>query len=272
MDDKIAMMDILSIHTASPFKDLFPIRETVLNEIAEDMKVNGFDTALPIVIWGGHKVTIVDGHTRYAAAVKIGLGKVPVKIRDFASEDDALNYAIKSQRNRRNLSDAELVNCVRELDRKKNAGRYQKLAPSEADLGKSAFSTAKKLGISRTKVEKIRSINKHGTKETKDAIASGKMTINKAYNQTMKERKAENEAKSPEKPPAEIRAERIEAMVKTITEKARRQFEAEVQEFPELRYTLDERNGLDDRLSTAIGKLIEEIIPLETEENNTDEE
>ena len=38
MEERISMMATLEIRTASPFKDLFPIKETVLNEIAEDMK------------------------------------------------------------------------------------------------------------------------------------------------------------------------------------------------------------------------------------------
>ena len=61
MEEKISLMPTIAIHTASPFKDLFPIKESVLNEIAEDMKQNGFDFAHPIIIWAGHKVTVVDG-------------------------------------------------------------------------------------------------------------------------------------------------------------------------------------------------------------------
>ena len=54
MEEKISLMPTIAIHTASPFKDLFPIKESVLNEIAEDMKQNGFDFAHPIIIWAGH--------------------------------------------------------------------------------------------------------------------------------------------------------------------------------------------------------------------------
>ena len=64
MEEKISLMPTIAIHTASPFKDLFPIKESVLNEIAEDMKQNGFDFAHPIIIWAGHKVTVVDGHIK----------------------------------------------------------------------------------------------------------------------------------------------------------------------------------------------------------------
>lgn len=83
MEEKISLMPTIAIHTASPFKDLFPIKESVLNEIAEDMKQNGFDFAHPIIIWAGHKVTVVDGHTRLAAAQKIHLNKIPIILRAY---------------------------------------------------------------------------------------------------------------------------------------------------------------------------------------------
>ena len=41
MEQKISMMDTLTIRTATPFKNLFPIRENLLDEIAADMKANG---------------------------------------------------------------------------------------------------------------------------------------------------------------------------------------------------------------------------------------
>jgi len=41
-----------------------------LDEIAADMKANGYDFAHPIIIWAGHKVTVVDGHTRLAGSLQ----------------------------------------------------------------------------------------------------------------------------------------------------------------------------------------------------------
>ena len=149
MEEKISLMPTIAIHTASPFKDLFPIKESVLNEIAEDMKQNGFDFAHPIIIWAGHKVTVVDGHTRLAAAQKIHLNKIPIILKEFASEDEALQYAIKAQSHRRSLTPQELLNCLAELDKRKSAGRPGKLATNMANFGKSSEATADLLCISR---------------------------------------------------------------------------------------------------------------------------
>ena len=71
MEEKISLMPTIAIHTASPFKDLFPIKESVLNEIAEDMKQNGFDFAHPIIIWAGHKVTVVDGLSSMPSKLRV---------------------------------------------------------------------------------------------------------------------------------------------------------------------------------------------------------
>ena len=195
MDKQISMMPTLEIRTASPFKDLFPIKETTLNEIVEDMKKNGYDYAHPITIWAGHKVTVVDGHSRLKAALQVGMSKVPIMLRNFADEEEALQYAIHSQSGRRNLTDAELLNCISLIDTKYSRGGSSK-APREA-FGKSAQKTADLLGISRGKVEKLRTVNDHASSQVKDAILNGELSVNKAYNETMAARRAEKRASEP---------------------------------------------------------------------------
>ena len=180
----IMMAKTDSLRTAAPFKDLFPIREDILNRIMTDMKQHGFDSGHPIVVWSGKKLTVVDGHTRLLAAIKLGIEAIPVVFREFANEKAALEYAIGSQRNRRNLTDAELMKCISALDQRKKKGP-QKDRPH----GKSADRTAMLLGTSRIKVEKIRSIIDHAPEEIKEAIRSGNLTINKAYIITMGKRK-----------------------------------------------------------------------------------
>ena len=265
MESRISMMDTLTIRTAAPFKNLFPIRENLLNEIAADMKKNGFDPLYPIVIWAGHKVTVVDGHTRLAAALKIGLTKVPIVLREFPDEKAALHFAIRSQSTRRSLTDAELMSCIEAIDRRNPVGHPVSIPSREGIGGESAEKTAKLLNISRAKVERLRAVNDHGSEKVKAAVAAGEMSINKAYNRTMQDRRAQRVQTAPEKVPAEIRAERIAAMIGAITAKVRTQFESEVREFPELRYLRAERDRLGKELCEAITKLIGEIIPCEIE-------
>ncbi len=270
MEDKISLMPIQALHTAAPFKTIFPIKESVLNEIAEDMKQNGFDYAHPIIIWGGHKVTVVDGHTRLAAAQQIHLNKVPITLKEFADEDEALQYAIRAQRNRRNLSDAELLNCLAELDKRKHRGIQgnSQLATGVAN-GKSAEKTAELLGVSRGKIEKLRTVNDHAPDRLKAAVSRGDISINKAYNETMKQRRAE-EAQAMEAPIGEallkLKESRMETIRKSIVKMVVASLEREVHEYPEIRYTLAEKNGLGDTISNEIGKLIAAMLPGENED------
>ena len=162
----LVKVPVWSLKTAEPFCNLFPIRPTVLSEIIEDMNKNGFDAFHPIIVWN---MTVVDGHTRLRAAAAAGIETVPVVCRNFANEDEALEYAIKTQRNRRNLTDGELLQCLQKLDFRKKRGR------NAASGGKSSIEVANTLGISSKKVEKLRAISDYGTDEIKNALRRGAM-------------------------------------------------------------------------------------------------
>ena len=239
-----------SLHTAAPFKNLFPIQKTTLNRIISDMKRFGFDSGHPIVIWVGHNLTVVDGHTRLLAAIKLGFPQVPVVLKEFTDEADALEYAIGSQRNRRNLTDAEMMKCISTLDQRKKKGPQK----DRAALGKSADRTATILGTSRSRVEKIRSILAHAPEEIKDAIKSGNLTINKAYVITMGKRKG-----SKCRDEDELRAAMADELKKTLS-KAFRDFIAELKKkYPGILLTKEEAaelmKELSETLKTELDKL-----------------
>jgi ParB family chromosome partitioning protein len=205
------------IRTAEPFKSLFPIRKDVLDRITADMKRYGFDNAHPIILWAGHKLTVVDGHTRLLVARKLGINMIPVVVREFENEAKALEYAINSQRNRRNLTDAELMRCITALDKRGKAGRPRIGEPG----GRSAARTGAILGISRVKVEKIRSLLDHAPEEIRDAVRSGNLTINRAYVITMekvKSDKCRNEDERRAMMAAELKTGLVKAVKSCIAE------------------------------------------------------
>ena len=147
--------------------------------------------AYPIIIWSredGH--IVVDGHLRLKTCKQINLsGTVPVVLKSFANEDEALGYAIRCQRDRRNLTDAELLSAIAELDKRKTRGSSErdeqgKMKPiTSSDVkGRSSQATAEVLGISSTKVEKARTVLDKATPEVKEAVESGEMSINMIYN------------------------------------------------------------------------------------------
>jgi protein gp37 len=143
----------------------------------------GFDNTRPLDIWR-QNTTVIDGHTRFEVAQELGIKHVPVFLHDFEDEESALGYAIESQRNRRNLTDADLARCVAACDQLKQAGRHKKeLMPDGIDLSneRSAEVTAKKLGTSPNKINKIRYIHKYGTAKQCKEIEDGTKGINEVY-------------------------------------------------------------------------------------------
>jgi len=181
-------MNIESINTAAPFCELFPVTEALKAEIAEDMKKNGFDASKPLVIWQG-KNLLIDGHTRLLAAKEVGIQEVTVNERDFADEDEAVEYAIRCQKNRRNLEDKDIFQCIVVLDKRKDKIANLKQGDSEAQScasGKTSSETASVLGISARKVEQARTVWDKAPDELKEAVRMGDMSINAAYNKTVK--------------------------------------------------------------------------------------
>ena len=104
---------------------------------------------------------------------------------EFKNLEEALTYAIKMQTDRRNLSDAELLKILQTLDQLKQAGRNASYS-DEKSFGKSAEITAQKIGVSRSKVERARTVQNKASEEIKKAVEQGEMSINAAYNATVK--------------------------------------------------------------------------------------
>jgi hypothetical protein len=183
-------MRVQDIKTKSPFNELFAIDENILNSISENIRLKGFDVSQPIVIWDG-KGIVIDGHTRLAAAKKAGVSNIITCSKPFADEQSALAYAIHNQRNRRNLTQAEIQQCIEKVDQLKERGGDHgnqftggKVAKASGDAnGKSAKQTAAIVGVSQATVERSRTVS--SDPEVAQAVKAGKMSINKGA-QTVK--------------------------------------------------------------------------------------
>lgn len=134
---KITYMKITEIKEASPFKDLFEIKpedfEAIQQHMATPSTQGGYDPAHPITIWK-EKGVIVDGHTRFQAAKSLYENKkllrsrrgefddIPVVERSFKTEEEALEYAIHNQTERRNLSEWDILQLVDKMDERLRRG------------------------------------------------------------------------------------------------------------------------------------------------------
>jgi ParB family chromosome partitioning protein len=189
---------------AEPFTSLFSIKAEVFEAIKADMALTGFDPSKPVNVWkkpDGTRV-LIDGFTRVRAAEEIGLLRVTAYEKAFASEAEALAYAIHTQRDRRNLSDAELLRLIELVDRPQT-GFNSPVAAIEATGGKprkTADITADAIGTSRAKVERARAVL--ADPEEAAAVRRGEKTIHQAAESA----KAKRHAKSPTRPQSRRRS------------------------------------------------------------------
>ena len=116
-------------------------------------------------------------------------------------------------------------------------------------------------------MERLRTVKDHGSDKTKAAVASGKMTINKAYNETMKQRRVEKHP-GQEIRLADVKKERLKALEESIIKMVAARLEREIQEYPEIRYGEQERRELIARCVSGINAAME-TLPLETTEKET---
>jgi ParB-like chromosome segregation protein Spo0J len=189
---KIEQLPIDTISTEEPFSTLFPMNPKTLEAVTTHMKQHGFDASQPIIVRRKRRsgaTMVVDGQTRLRAAQSSGLTKVPAVVMSFKDEETALRYAIHNQRDRRNLTDADLFRCIEAVDKTKQRGGDRKSKESKAsseavDKGKSSEETAKVVGTSRAKVERARKVIKKADPKIKQAVLDGEKTLHQAYRET----------------------------------------------------------------------------------------
>jgi ParB family chromosome partitioning protein len=154
---------------------------------SSDLK-DGYDAVFPIILWKG---ILIDGYTRLKAAQQAGLEWIPFEEKDFKDEQEAIEYSIHNQRDRRNISEAELLKCISLLDKpmtKQEAGAKgggTKVAKEEK-IEATHKTTAKILGVSESKVTDARVVLKD--EKATEEVKSGKKTISQAAKE-IKEKK-----------------------------------------------------------------------------------
>jgi ParB family chromosome partitioning protein len=199
MESKRQWMATNRPKTIQLFRSLFPGNNGLVETIGNHMLDHGYDQSQPIILWdrseeqGRNALYVVDGHTRLVAAKQVGLSPVYVARVKFPDDEAALQYAIHNQRDRRNMTDAQIWRCIEAVDKLKPRGGDRKSEKSKAsndaiDSGKSAAKTAKIVGTFQSKVEKARSVMKHADEETQEAVRSGMKSIHKAYTETQQKR------------------------------------------------------------------------------------
>ena len=178
--DLSVMLPVTAITICDEFKELFPLDDNKVKEIADNIREFGFDKSQPLHIWQHEgKNKLLDGHTRLAASKLAELYDVPVFMHHFDSVKDAQLYALNLQIKRRNLSSQQILIAVEKYDEIKNPGR--KPEGSTEGKGRSSKKLADELGIGERTIQKARTVNNLADAETKKKIKTGEISLNKAY-------------------------------------------------------------------------------------------
>ena len=188
-------LDKITVHPT--FQTLLPINEKELANIVKDMEENGFDKSKPVCIWREENV-LIDGYTRFTAAKEAGLSEIYKYEMSFGTEQEALEYAMKQQLNRRNLNDAGKLILIEKLDNLRNPGRKSSDSEAEAEpRGKSAQALAESLGIGTRTVERGRYVLANADEETLEEVKSGKKSINQAAKKIKQQKDEQKKAAVP---------------------------------------------------------------------------
>ena len=168
---KIKMVEVSQLRFDRDFKNVFQQENDKVAEIANDMRTNGFDKSRPIIVTEAY--IIVDGHSRFMAAKKAGLEKVPVIIKKFDSRDETIEYEYKMQLNSRRLTDGEYFAAFLKLDEIRRSNPNAQGSSDEA--------IGRQLNKSARQVCKMREIAKKADSTLLEKIQNGSISINKAH-------------------------------------------------------------------------------------------
>ena len=146
----------------------------------------------PLVTW---QDAIIDGHNRYSICKKHGL---PFKVvtMEFADRSHAKEWIIRNQFGRRNLPPYVRVSLALELESTIAARAKENLHTSTGGANPQpcqksdnpAIDTKREIaaiaGVSHDTVAKVKTIKAKASEETKDKLAKGEISINKAYRES----------------------------------------------------------------------------------------
>lgn len=171
--------DLLKINPT--FKELYNQEPEKVDTICKSILEHGFDSTQPIIILKDG--TIIDGHSRFLAAIKAGLNEVYVTVKEGLNSDtDVLIYEEHLQLSRRNLSEAQKLRHLENLLKLKSQAK----AEGKDVSNYSDEALAKKLDVSPRQVQKMREVESKATPQQLEAIRSGESTLNKVHEEIKK--------------------------------------------------------------------------------------
>lgn len=177
---------------------IFGRQDKVFEDIKASMKKFDFDKSQPLVVWKleGKKI-LLDGHTRLAAAKETGLKEVPVVEMEFESRDEAILYTFRRQKERRNLTNKEIMTAAKMLPNCRSANGEGRAAKRLGDA----------IGVSASTIYKAQRLQKEAPDDLLQLVDEGEMSIKGGWKELKRRQKPAEEKPSDEEPA--IPAERL---------------------------------------------------------------
>lgn len=192
--------DMSNIAIDPEFKSLIPpLAHEELAQLEANILAEGCRD--PLVTWRG---ILIDGHNRHAICSKHGIAFQTVE-REFADRSNVIEWIIRNQFGRRNLSAYERTKLALRLEEtiagrakaNQSAGGGGGVAGCQkSDKVPDPIDTkrelAKAAGVSHDTVAKVKKIEAKAAPEVKAALASGEISINQAHQQIARAEKEAN--------------------------------------------------------------------------------
>lgn len=238
---------------------------------ASVIKEQGFTD--PVIVWLNYGI-LVDGHNRYGKWVKVfgrDEEKAPqITEKHFASREEVIEFMLRRQLARRNLSDAMRIKLALRLKpafeakaKEKQSNKGGKALRQKSDEALRADEeVAKVAGKSRDTVRKVEKVLSEGTDEVKASMLAGETKINAAYKATVGDPESDRKAaimgaqKTTEREPGdETESEESTERFKTQRAKTIKTAEALLRAFDDLQ-ELKSRKGIHSNAIETVKKLI----------------
>jgi len=168
----IGFIKLKEIKIDPEIASFFEIKPEILNVIKQKIKDFGFNKEEPVVLWKGLNI-LVDGHTRYTAALELGLDEIPYVYKDFEDREEAFLYTVNRQVLRRNASNSLMEKAVVTL-----TANGRKLSDGK---GRAMEQLAEVLGVSATTLYHVKAVSERASPEVLEDFRNGNISTKAAY-------------------------------------------------------------------------------------------
>ena len=174
----IGFIKVQDIKIDPEIAGVFKREDELIEEIKNSIKKYGFFKEEPVVLTKDNdgNYILVDGHTRYTAALEEHLEEIPYVLKTFESYIEVLVYTINRQIMRRNLNNSELLAVV---------GMFEGHKEVRDGTGRNMEILGKKLGISPSKLFMVKAIAKKATPKVLKAYKNDEIATKTAYKTTL---------------------------------------------------------------------------------------